>query len=126
MNTVTITGRLTQDPKLRSTPAGTSVCQLRLAVDRMARNDETGYVNVTCFGNSAEAAGKVLSKGWKVGVEGRLDYHEWEPGDGPKRSAIEIIGRVEFLAAPRANGEPTPEPAAIGAGADAGEQDIPF
>jgi single-strand DNA-binding protein len=76
MNNVSITGRLTRDPELRLIGEGKNICKLRLAVDRMGRNNDTGYVDVTCFGKPAEAAAKVLTQGWLVAVEGRLQYSE--------------------------------------------------
>ena len=45
----------------------------------------------------------MLAKGWLVAVDGRLDYHEWETDDGSKRHDYEVVGNVEFLAAPRSN-----------------------
>ena len=33
INVVVITGNLTRDPELRSSPSGTSVCKLRVAVN---------------------------------------------------------------------------------------------
>ena len=101
---ITLTGRLTRDPELRELPNGGSVCKLRLAVDDMAPGRETGYINVSAFGKPGEAAAKVLSTGWLVAVDGRLEYHEWEQ-DGKTRHDYEVIGSVEFLAAPRRNGE---------------------
>ena len=100
MQRLTITGRLTRDPELRELPNGGSVCKLRLAVDDMAPGRETGYINVSTFGKPGEAAAKVLSTGWLVAVDGRLEYHEWEQ-DGKNRHDYEVIGSVEFLAAPR-------------------------
>jgi single-strand DNA-binding protein len=104
MNSINITGRLTSDPELRAIPRGETVCKLRLAVDGLAPRGETGYVNVTCFGKPGEAAARVLSKGWLVAVQGRLAYREWEGDDGSKRHDYELVGNVEFLAAPRSNG----------------------
>jgi len=105
MNSVNITGRLTTDPELRSLPSGDPVCKLRLAVDGLAPGRETGYLNVTCFGKPGEAAARVLTKGWLVAVNGRLEYHEWEADDGAKRHDYQVIGNVEFLTAPRTNGD---------------------
>ena len=104
MNSVNITGRLTTDPELRAFPSGESVCKLRLAVEGLAPNRETGYINACCFGKPGEAAARVLAKGWLVAVQGRLSYRAWEADDGSKRHDYEVIGNVEFLAAPRANG----------------------
>ena len=47
---------------------------------------------------------EVLSTGWLVAVDGRLEYHEWEQ-DGKTRHDYEVIGSVEFLAAPRRGAE---------------------
>jgi single-strand DNA-binding protein len=109
MNTVNITGRLTADPELRSLPSGEGVCKLRLAVEGLAPRGETGYVNVSSFGKPGEAAARVLAKGWLVAVSGRLAYHEWETEDGSKRHDYEVVGNVEFLAAPRSNSSQSPE-----------------
>jgi single-strand DNA-binding protein len=63
INKIICTGRLTKDPELKALPSGTNVCELRLAVDGMGRAREVGYVNVSVFGNSAEAAAKLPHQG---------------------------------------------------------------
>jgi single-strand DNA-binding protein len=100
MQRYTCTGRLTREPELRELPDGGTVCKLRLAVKDMARGRETGYINVSTFGKPGEAAAEILSTGWLVAVDGRLGYHEWQD-DGKTRHDYEVIGQVEFLAAPR-------------------------
>jgi len=107
LNNYTCTGRLTRDPKLRALPSGTSVCELRLAVDGMGRNREVGYINVNVYGNSGESAARVLTQGWLVAFDGRLEFAEWEGKDG-KRHDYTAVGIVEFLAAPRAREEQAP------------------
>jgi single-strand DNA-binding protein len=104
MNSISITGRLTSDPELRSLSSGEKVCKLRLAVEGLAPSRETGYINVACFGAGGEAAARVLGKGWLVAVDGRLAYHAWEGDDGAKRHDYEVVGNVEFLSAPRSEG----------------------
>ncbi len=105
-NRVALTGRLTQDPELRSTPNGTSVCRMRLAVDGMgaAGRDAAGFINVTEFGKPGEASARRLSKGWLVAFDGRLDHQSWEK-EGQPRETHGVIGRVEHLAPPRATGD---------------------
>lgn len=104
MNSVNITGRLTTDPQLRSLQNGTSACRIRLAVRGLARGEaEVGYIDVTSYGPAGEAAANVLEKGWLVAVTGRLQYHDWETQDATKRRDWEIIGQIQFLAAPREN-----------------------
>lgn len=119
MNSIQLTGRLTRDPEVRALPSGQTVANLRLAVDRMGRSNDTGYIDVACFGKPADAVGKHLTQGWLVAVDGRLEYGEWEAQDGTKRSGHSVVGHVEFLAAPRAKGDDVPP-------STPPEDDIPF
>src|SRR3954465_13342732 len=97
INRVTITGNLTKDPDLRSTGGGTAVCSLRVAVNSR-RKDETGnwvdkpnYFDVTVWGAQGENCAQYLSKGRPVAVDGRLNWREWQDGQGNKRQSVEII-----------------------------------
>jgi single-strand DNA-binding protein len=110
INKCIFTGRLTKDPELRTLPSGTSVCELRLAVDGMGRGREAvGYINVSVFGNGGEAAAKHLRRGWLVAVDGHIEFGEWETPAGEKRHDYSVVGNVEFLAAPRSESD-APEP----------------
>ena len=104
VNRYICTGNLTRDPVLRQLPADRSVCELRVAVEGMARGRETGYINVSVFDKPGEAAAEHLSKGWLVAVEGRLEWDAWEREDGEKRHDYRVIGNVVFLAPPRSSG----------------------
>ncbi len=99
MNNVTLTGRLTTDPELRSTTNG-SVASLRLAVQRPHKDGEdqgADYVDITVFGRQADTVAQYLAKGCKVAVEGRLHHSEWNSDNG-RRQKLEVIARnVEFL-----------------------------
>jgi single-strand DNA-binding protein len=104
INVVVITGNLTKDPELRSTGGGTSVCELRVAVNSRRKEgqdwvDKPNYFNVVVFGAQGENCANYLSKGRPVAVEGRLDWREWEAKDGSgKRQAVQIIANsVQFL-----------------------------
>ena len=105
INRVVLTGNLTADPDVRSTPSGTAVARLRLAVNTRRRNGSTGeweekpnYFDVTVWGAQAETCGRYLSKGRPVAVDGRLEWREYDARDGTKRQAVEIIAEsVQFL-----------------------------
>jgi single-strand DNA-binding protein len=105
INICAITGNLTRDPELRSTPSGTPVCKLRVAVNSRRKDGSSGewvdkpnYFDVTVWGAQGENCAQYLSKGRPVAVEGRLDWREWEAQDGSKRQAVEIIANsVQFL-----------------------------
>lgn len=104
INRVNITGNLTRDPELRTTPNGMAVLTIGMAVNDRRRNNQTGewedyanYVNCIVFGKRAEALASHLSKGSKVAIEGKLHYSQWE-SDGQKRSKLEvIIDEIEFM-----------------------------
>ena len=146
INRVVITGNLTRDPELRSTPGGTTVCSLRVAVNSRRKDNETGqwvdkpnYFDVTVFGAQGENCGQYLSKGRPVAVEGRLNWREWEAQDGGKRQSVDIIAdSVQFLGSrdgAENGGRFTPQsdvPAdtvdfqAAPSGGSSGDDDIPF
>lgn len=103
LNRVSIIGRLTRDPELRSLPSGQSVCELRLAFSTSRKTDsgwedESNFINVVVFGAQGEAAASHLAKGRQVAVDGRLRWREWEK-DGAKREQVSISAQsVQFLA----------------------------
>ena len=124
INRVVLVGNLTKDPELRHTPSGTAVCKLRLAVNTRQKDGQTGewgdkpnYFDVTVWGNQGESCAQYLAKGRPVGVDGRLDWREWEAQDGTKRQAVEIIAdSVQFLGS-RGDGEGGGERQFVPAGA---------
>ena len=106
INRVNITGNLTRDPELRSTAGGMAVLGFGVAVNDRRKNQQTGqwedypnFVDCTMFGNRAEALSRILRKGMKVAIEGKLRYSSWEDKNGGgRRSKIEIIpDEVELL-----------------------------
>jgi single-strand DNA-binding protein len=105
INVVVVTGNLTRDPELRSTPSGTSVCSLRIAVNTRRKGqdgnweDKPNYFDVTVWGAQGENCANYLSKGRPVAIEGRLEWREWEAKDGGgKRQSVDIIANsVQFL-----------------------------
>jgi single-strand DNA-binding protein len=97
LNTLSLTGRLTRDPDLRSTPAGDDVCNFRIAVNGV-RDDDVVFVDVDVWGRSAPACGQYLSKGSRVAVAGRLGVRDWQSNEGESRRSVECNNaRVSFL-----------------------------
>jgi single-strand DNA-binding protein len=104
INRVVLTGNLTRDPELRSTPSGTSVCSLRVACNTRRKDasgewvDKPNYFDVTVWGRQGENAAQYLEKGRPIAVDGRLEWREWEDQNGNKRQAVDIIAdSVQFL-----------------------------
>ena len=101
VNRFICTGNLTKDPVVRQLPSGSSVCELRVAVDGMGGLEEPGFITVSVFGKPGEAAARYLAKGWLVAVDGRLQFAQWETENNGSRHEYTVIGNVEFLSAPR-------------------------
>jgi single-strand DNA-binding protein len=97
-NNLNLIGYLASDPALKALPSGTSVCELRVAV-RGAGNsrEDAGFFDVATFGPAGEAAARYLSKGSRVAVHGVLKHNTWKAEDGTNRSAVRIVGDVQFL-----------------------------
>lgn len=97
-NKVILMGNLTRDPELRQTQSGTSVCRFSIAVNRSynaqdgSSRDETCFVEIDCFGKSAENIAKFFSKGKPILVEGRLRQDSWEDKQtGQKRTKLMVV-----------------------------------
>ena len=137
LNYVVLAGNLTRDPMVRSTPSGTAVADLGLAVSDKYKNKAGELVETTCFvdivawGRQAEICQQYLHKGSPVLVEGRLQLDQWESKEGEKRSKLRVrADRVQFLNSPprRSEGQPAAEGHAPEAPHDhpAPEGDTPF
>ncbi|RMF95384.1 MAG: single-stranded DNA-binding protein [Planctomycetota bacterium] len=110
-NRVILVGNLTRHPELRSTPSGTHVCEIGVAVNDRRKNangewvEEATFVDVTFWGRTAEIICEYLTKGSPILIEGRLKLDTWETQDGQKRSKLRVVGeRMQFLAGPRNEG----------------------
>lgn len=108
INKAFISGNLTREPELRSTTSGMAVLQFSVAVNDRKKNQSTGewedypnYIDCIMFGNRADSVSRILSKGTKVSIEGKLRWSQWEK-DGQKRSKIEVVvDEVEILSSPK-------------------------
>jgi single-strand DNA-binding protein len=108
MNDVSLIGRLTRDPELVTTPGGTDIANLRVAIDRRGRGNGAVFVDAKCFEAQARACAEHLAKGRQVAISGRLELDEWDGEDGHRRSRLYVVAQsVRFLA-----GKPAVEAAA--------------
>lgn len=137
-------GNLTRDPELKFTPKGTAVAEIGIALNSRISDgnggwkDQTTFISVTAWGATAENAGKYLSKGRGVFIEGRLQMDTWDDkATGQKRSKLKIVADIiQFL--PDGKGgdgkrkDPSgyqggaPPPSGAGQSDDDDDDDIPF
>ena len=104
-NKTQIGGRLTRDPEVKRTNAGTAVAEISIAVNRKWRDpsgnikEEVDFIDVTLWGKTAELAEKYLSKGRSVFIDGRLQLETWDDKTtGAKRSKLKVVGEaMQFI-----------------------------
>lgn len=95
LNRATLLGNLGQDPELKYTQGGSAVLKLRIAttesyLQNNERKERTDWHSVVMWGKRAEALNKILAKGQRVYIEGRIETRSWEDQSGGKRYATEI------------------------------------
>jgi single-strand DNA-binding protein len=98
INYITLSGNLTRDPELRSTPSGTSVCSLGLANNTRRKDSATGewvdkpnFFNLTVWGGMGEWVATNLVKGDPCTVSGRIEWRQYENRDGVKVTTYDVI-----------------------------------
>lgn len=101
MNTICITGRVTQNPELKKTQSGVSVMSLSLAVDRDYKvNNEkvTDFIPVILWRKTAEVVSQYTAKGDLLSVVGSLESRKYTDSDGNNRTVWEVnADKVGFL-----------------------------
>src|SRR5580704_2955571 len=97
LNRVLLVGNLGKDPEVRFTQGGMAVGTLRLGITEKRKEgeeykDHTEWMNVVCFGKTAENASKYLQKGRQVFVEGRFQTRSWDDKTtGQTRWTTEVV-----------------------------------
>lgn len=119
MNEVTILGRLTADPEVKTTAGGKSVCRFTVAVQK-PKKDGADFIPCTAWEGTAEFVGKWFKKGKFIAVHGSLQTNSYEK-DGKKTSYLDVLCRNAYFTEGRAQ---APEEQTDYAEADDG--DLPF
>ena len=104
VNKVILIGRLGQDPEMRNTQGGASVCNFSLATNENWRDksgqkqERTEWHRVVVWGKLAELCTNYLNKGRQVYLEGRLQTRQWQDQQGATRYTTEIVANnLQFL-----------------------------
>lgn len=114
INRVNCSGNIGRDPELRQTQGGTQVLTFSLAVSDRKRNPQTGewedatnWIPCVVFGNRAESLSRILTRGMKCAVEGKLRQSSYQGKDGKNHSKIEVVvSDVEFMSGSKSQNQP--------------------
>jgi single-strand DNA-binding protein len=100
INQVNLSGFVSSDPTMHTTQNGGSVLSFSICVNENRKDKETGewtsrpnFIDCAAFGGAAEWIGKIIHKGMKVAISGKLHYSKWDK-DGQSRSKLEVIVRA--------------------------------
>lgn len=118
-NSVTLVGRLTNDPQVRFTTGGTAVCECDIVINSSYTNkntqqkvEESTFVPLVVWGRTAEIFGEYLMKGSTILVAGRLKLETWKDKETQaNRSKMKVV--VESMQMMGAKGE---KPSGAGGG----------
>lgn len=101
INTITVTGRCTNAPELKSVKGDKNkdtgyVAEVNIAVNK--DKDTVFFFPVVAWGSLAKALKEYVDKGDKITVSGYLDYKSWKNEEGEKRCRTYINAiSVEFM-----------------------------
>jgi single-strand DNA-binding protein len=92
-NLVSITGRLTADPELKTTQSGIANCRITVAVNRAYQKDkeqEADFINVVAWRQTAEFICKYFNKGTPITVLGSMRNNNYTDSNGTKHYGMDV------------------------------------
>ena len=112
-NNVVIGGRITADPELKQAQSGIAVCTFSVAVNRIGKDQEADFFEVTAFKERAELVARSFKKGSNILVSGKLRQERFTTKQGEKRSKITITAdEIVFVDKKETSPEFAPPPSA--------------
>ncbi len=119
-NKVLLIGNAGRDAEVKSTSNGKRVANFSLAINNsfQSRKGEkvqrVEWVRCVAWNKQAEIAGRLVTKGKQVFIEGRLQTRRYEDGEGTSRTITEVVVTTLRVlgGAAREKEETAPEPAA--------------
>lgn len=130
LNKVILIGRLGRDPETRYMQNGEAVCNFSVATSESwkdsngQKQERSEWHNVTMYRKLAEIAGKYLTKGSQVYLEGKIQSRKYTDENGVERTAYGIIANeLKMLGGNAQTPAQKPQPAQA---QDDISDDVPF
>jgi single stranded DNA-binding protein len=110
MNTVTITGRFTNDPEMKITSGqGKAVTTVRVAINEQGR-DKTVFIDLQSWEKTAEFIASYGTKGRLFEATARLALDQWTDTEGGQHSKHYLVtGPYQFRFLDRSTSTDEPE-----------------
>lgn len=103
LNKVMLIGNVGKDPELKHTPSGIPVASFRLATSESWRDrdgsikEHTDWHTIIAWRGLAEVIFKLVKKGSRVYVEGRIQTRSFEDKSLNRRHVVEILAENMLL-----------------------------
>ena len=96
MNNTILVGRITNNLELRYTTSNKAVVEVPLAINNS--KDDTTFIKVTVFGNTAKTVNMYCKKGDMIGVQAMIKNHNWTDKNGNNHYDYSFIAnKITFL-----------------------------
>jgi single-strand DNA-binding protein len=96
LNKLIIMGRLTRDPETKYLASGSALCTFGFVHNRNSKDQhgewrgEPTFLDIECWGQTAERVAAEARKGMPCLIEGRLKMDQWER-DGQKVTKLKVV-----------------------------------
>lgn len=97
LNKVMLIGNVGNMPTLKHTPSGVPVTSFRMATSSSRKDKDGNLIEITdwhsvvAWRHLAQIITKIVNKGSRVYVEGRLQTREIDDGNGGRKEFVEIV-----------------------------------
>lgn len=105
MNNITLFGRLTGEPELRSTDNGTKYAKFLLAVDRRTKEKTTDFIDCIAWSKLAEVIAQYVHKGNQLSLSGSLETSSYEKNGEKRKAYVVNIKEIDFVSQPKTTNE---------------------
>ncbi len=111
LNKVMLIGNVGKEPELKETPGGVPVTSFRMATSESWKDkdgffkEHTDWHTVVAWRGLAKVIDKLVTKGTRIYVEGRLQTRNYEDNDGNRRQVVEILADNMLILEDRKNGK---------------------
>ena len=134
INNVTLAGRLTDTPDIKTTQSGVPVLSFCIAVDRRIQPKDgakqADFIQCVAWRNAAEFIKRYFSKGDPIALIGEIQTRKYKDKDGNNRTAVEVVVNQASFCGRKNNATDTPTPystdAAAGFEVLDNDADLPF
>ena len=107
LNKVMLIGNLGKDPEIRYFEENVPKVRFSIATTEYYkdkngnRSEQTEWHSVVMWRAMAENAHKLLKKGMRVYIEGKIQTNQWTDKDGHKKTSVEVVADHFILLTPK-------------------------